>query len=315
MVTTRIAKLMMKASENHPIFSKNEVGELNEVFNHNLFLHASESKQRSIMFKSSESKYKSEMHYPWDNYFGIDLSSFLQGKVALDLGCFTGGRSVAWFERYKLQQITGIDVRQVFIESAKQFASLYNIRANFKVGFGESLPFENETFDAILSFDVFEHVQNLQKTLNECYRVLKIGGRLYLVFPSYFHPFEHHLSIVTKTPCIHWFFSGKTCIRAYNKILEERGDKAYWYKRLSANLESWERGNTINGTTLNQFKVIIKGMNWRVVRPVSKPIGSIGRNISRNRLIRTISKLFSPLTKVPGLQEIFLHRITYILEK
>ena len=214
-----------------------------------------------------------------------------------------------------MQHISGIDVRQVFIESAKQFASMHNTRADFEVGFGESLPFENKIFDAILSFDVFEHVQNLEKTLNECYRVLKIGGRLFLVFPSYFHPIEHHLSLVTRTPCIHWFFSGKTCIRAYYEILKERGDKAYWYKRLSANVESWERGNTINGITLSQFKAIIKGMNWRVVRPVSKPIGSIGRNISRNRLIRTMSKLFSPLTKIPGLREIFLHRITYILEK
>jgi ubiquinone/menaquinone biosynthesis C-methylase UbiE len=255
------------------------------------------------------------MNYPWDNYFGTDLSSFLQGKMALDIGCFTGGRSVAWFERYKLKHITGIDIRKLFIESAKQFASIHNISADFKVSYGESLPFENETFDAILTFDVFEHVKNIKKTLNECHRVLKIGGKLFLSFPSYFHPIGHHLDVVTKTPCIHWFFSGRTYIRAFNEIIEERGEKAYWYKRSSTKLESWERGNTMNGTTLYYFKTLIKGTKWRIILFANKPIGSIGRNVSRSRFIGIVSKLFSPLTKVPGLQEIFLHRITYILEK
>ena len=222
---------------------------------------------------------------------------------------------MAWFERYKLHHITGIDVKKVFIEAANQFASLHNIRGNFKVGFGESLPFENETYDAILSFDVFEHVQNLKKTIYECYRVLKVGGRLYLVFPGFFHPTEHHLSLVTKTPCIHWFFSGETLVGAYNEVLEERGEEAYWYRRSSPNLEPWERGNTINGTTLKRFKGLIGSMDWRVVRPVRKPIGSIGRNVSRNRPIRTVSKLLLPLTEVPVLQEMFTHRITYVLGK
>lgn len=315
MITTHLAKLLMKTIQNHPVYSENEIGGLNEIFKHNSFVQASEPQQLSIMLKSSEFKYKDETNYPWDIYFDIDISSYLQKKYVLDLGCFTGGRSVAWYEKYNLQHITGIDTKQVFIDAAKQFAYKHNIRSDFKVGFAESLPFKNDTFDAILSFDVFEHVQNLQKTVDECYRVLKKGGRLFLVFPSYFHPMQHHLSLVTKVPCIHWFFSGKTCIKAYNEILEERGEMTYWYKRKYTNLESWERGNTINGITLNKFVTIINDMNWRAVRLIRNPIGSIGRSVSKNRLIRVISKLFSPLTRVPGLCELFLHRITYILEK
>jgi hypothetical protein len=45
------------------------------------------------------------------------------------------------------------------------------------------------------------------------------------------------------------------------------------------------------------------------------PIGSIGRNASRKLSYRLMSRLFVPLTALPGLQEIFLHRVTYILEK
>jgi len=310
-----LAIWIMKTYEHYPTFSINEGKTVNVFSNHESFLNGSELEKQSIMLKSSESKYQEEVDYPWDNYFGLDLCSFLQGKSVLDLGSFTGGRSVAWYERYKLRHITGIDVKQEYVNAAVQFAAKRNIRADFKLGFGESLPFGEDTFDAILSFDVFEHVQDLRKTLDECFRVLKPGGRLFLVFPSYFHPLEHHLSLVTKVPCIHWFFSGHTLVKAYYQILEERGNDAYWYKRSSPDLKFWERGHTINGTTLSQFKGLIKVRNWRVIHQAKKPIGSIGRHIYKKTTLRLISKLFLPLTFIPGLRELFLHRIVFILEK
>jgi len=250
MNTVPVAKIIMNMFKSYPRFYENEVGMLNEIFNHEYFLHADDNKRKSIMLKSSESKYKDELQYPFDNYFGFSLFPFLKGKIVLDIGCFTGGRSIAWFEKYRLRQISGTDIKEVYIEAAKQFGTIHNTKTDFRIGYGESLPFEDETFDAILSFDVFEHVQDIQRTLYECYRVLKTGGKIFSVFPSYFHPIEHHLILVTKIPCIHWFFSGETLMKAYYEILEERGDDAYWYKRSSPYLESWEKGNTINGTTL-----------------------------------------------------------------
>jgi SAM-dependent methyltransferase len=309
-----IAKLIMKMFETKPCFSDTQIGVLTEVFNHKTFLHADDSKKKSIMLKSSKSKYENELQYPWDNYFGFNLKPFLQGKVALDLGCFTGGRSVAWFENYGLRQISGVDIKEVYITAAKQFGAMHNVKSDFRIGWGESLPFENEMFDAILTFDVFEHVQDVRKTLRECNRVLKVGGKLFLVFPSYFQPIEHHLSLVTRIPCIHWFFSGETLVKAYCNILEERDD-AYWYKRSSAELESWEKCNTINGTTLFFLKKLIRDENWRIMKEIRKPIGSIGRNISKHAFVKSIGSLFLPFLYIPGLQELLIHRITFILEK
>jgi SAM-dependent methyltransferase len=189
------------------------------------------------------------------------------------------------------------------------------VRNLSKVAVGESLPYEDNKFDAILSSDVLEHVQNLSKTMAECYRVLKPGGRFFLVFPSYFHPNEHHLSLVTYLPFIHYFFSGDILVRAYSEILEERGDEAYWYKRSSPQLESWEKGNSINGTTLALFRDIIKKNNWHIIHHSKKPIFSVGRNISQKKHFKILSYFLYPLASIPFLEEIFLARITYILEK
>lgn len=49
-----------------------------------------------------------------------------------------------------------------------------------------SLSFNNETFDCVLSNDVFEHVAEVEKAISEIYRVLKNNGTLYATFPFYF---------------------------------------------------------------------------------------------------------------------------------
>lgn len=315
MSTVKIAKKFMKLAERQPVFAEDNVGELNEVFNHRAFLDADDNKRNDIMLRSSQSKYLSELDYPWDHYFGFDLKPYLEGKTALDLGCFTGGRSVAWFEMYSLKKIFGIDIKEEYIQAAHQFAHDRGATCEFAKSQGESLPYDDESFDAILSYDVFEHVQDVSTTLLECYRVLKPGGRLFVVFPSYYQPIEHHLTLVTMTPCLHWLFSGETLLRAYCEIIDERGEGAYWYKRSHRHLEPWEKGNTINGMTFLKFKKILARHDWRILREVHKPVGAIGRSVRGNLIAMLLSKLFYPFTYVPGLQELLLHRNTFILEK
>ena len=311
----RVAKALMKAMPATPASPEQAIGDLQEVFRHDLFLKAEPGRRAQIMLESSRNKYQSEIDYPWDHYFGFELRPLLCGKEALDLGCFTGGRGVAWCERYGLARLTGIDIDEVFIEAGNRFAKARAAPAHFQLACGERLPFEDCSFDAVLSYDVLEHVRDVAVTLKECYRVLKPKGRCYLVFPSYFQPIEHHLSLVTRVPGIQWFFSGTTLVKAYCEILNERGPAAQWYRRKSAALEPWEQSNTLNGITLRKFRSILRDTDWRVVLQSRKPIGSIGRSIAHHQFVRLMSNAFRPLTYVPGVQEVFLHRLTFILEK
>jgi SAM-dependent methyltransferase len=310
-----MAQFLMTRFEAAPVSPDADVGRLQEVFRHPMFLDTSRDDRRRIMLRSSESSYRDELAYPWDNYFNTELFPLLHGADALDLGCFNGGRSVAWNERYRLGHLSGVDVAQVYIDAAKQFAEAKNVAADFHVGRGESLPFSDERFDAVLSFDVFEHVQDVAATLAECYRVLKPGGKLCVVFPGYWHPTEHHLGLVTRLPGIHYLFSGETLVRAYQDLLEKRGKAAAWYRRASPELQSWERGNTINGTTFSQFRKLLRSMNWKILRETKRPIGSVGRLTARSKLLKGVSYLFVPLVYVAGVREMVLHRIAYILER
>ena len=166
------------------------------------------------------------MQYPWDNYFGMSLTPWLKGKCTLDLGCFTGGRGDAWAERYGLAHLMGLDVAEPFIAEAREFAASRNVPAEFRIAKAQLLPFENASVDAIFSFDVFEHVQDVPRALAECHRILRPGGQLFVVFPSYYQPVEHHLSMVTRCPGLQYLFTGRTLLKAYCEILNERGSSA-----------------------------------------------------------------------------------------
>ena len=45
------------------------------------------------------------------------------------------------------------------------------------------LSFSADSFDAVLSFDVFEHVPNFERAFRECHRVLRSGGTLVFTAP------------------------------------------------------------------------------------------------------------------------------------
>lgn len=77
-----------------------------------------------------------------------------------------------------------------------------------------SIPFEDNTFDLIISNQVFEHVQNYEETISELHRVLKPGGSTIHIFPSKYNLIEPHVyvpfsSIIKSYPwLLFWAYLG-----------------------------------------------------------------------------------------------------------
>jgi len=305
-----LAKTLMEMYPNIP--EKNDLS-LNEIFRQDEYIQASEEEQNRIKLSSAQFRYDYEKRRGFfDVYFpNIYRSNEFHKKSILDLGSFTGGRLVQWVERYNFSEARGIDINPIFAEAGNMFAKEKGVNATFDTGFAESLPYELNSFDFIVSCDVFEHVQNVKQAIQECFRVLKPGGKLFAVFP----PLETHLGLVTKMPALQWFFSGKTITNAYNEILLKRGQEAYWYSRTNGELSEWERLPTLNGITVRGFrKIIVQQKRWNIVYWGNRPIFSHGRR-AEMVVFRVLQNLFSLPARLPLLVELLLSRICCCLEK
>jgi SAM-dependent methyltransferase len=95
----------------------------------------------------------------------------------LDCGCATGSITVGLAKVVAPGQVTGVDISDIEIERAQARAAeagLPNIC--FTVGNIYQLDFPNNSFDALFSHNVLEHVAEPARALREMYRVLKPGG-------------------------------------------------------------------------------------------------------------------------------------------
>lgn len=101
-------------------------------------------------------------------------------KRTLDIGSGEG----AFFVRAMLEldrDAYGVDISEYAISSAPKGVKkrLYLADANI-----EDLPFENNSFDMVTAFRLFEHIENLTHLANEIRRVLVTKGILFITVPT-----------------------------------------------------------------------------------------------------------------------------------
>ena len=103
------------------------------------------------------------------------------GRATLDLGCGEGrfARALA----AEGHRVTGLDVSPELVERARH----EDPSGTYVVGDAEALPFDDESFDLVVAFNVLSAVDDVGRAVDEVARVLVSGGRLCLsiVHPMY----------------------------------------------------------------------------------------------------------------------------------
>lgn len=104
-------------------------------------------------------------------------------KTILNIGCGFG-----WFELRAIKKgakkVVGIEITEKDLEVAK--SKVKNKHVEFKVGSAIDLPFKNNSFDSVVSWEVIEHIPKDTEELmfKEVSRVLKPKGKLFISTPS-----------------------------------------------------------------------------------------------------------------------------------
>ena len=101
----------------------------------------------------------------------------INGNV-LDIGC----GEKPYEELFNATSYIGVD-----IETTKEYHASSKVDIYYN---GVDLPFESNTFDSIVCFEVLEHVFEPESMVKEMYRVLKPGGKIMLTTPFIWNEHE-----------------------------------------------------------------------------------------------------------------------------
>lgn len=130
------------------------------------------------------------------NYdYVLDLAERVKPSVSpkiLDFGCGRG-------------QVVSAGLAKGFdIHGADTFEGMYEkwmdqcdeaLRGKLHKIHDNILPFDDNSFDLIISNQVFEHIPDYKKSLEEIHRVLKPGGKLIALFPVQETWYEGHVGL------------------------------------------------------------------------------------------------------------------------
>lgn len=140
------------------------------------------TKQNEELWDSRAETYDRRFGFTrWTQKKLVSVLELGENPYFLDLACGTG-----WAVRYAANlangrgEFYGIDNSSKMIKKAEA-SSLGHKNIHFYKANAESLPFDNNFFDLIISTNAFHHFASPDKVLREASRVLKPKGRIYIL--------------------------------------------------------------------------------------------------------------------------------------
>lgn len=108
----------------------------------------------------------------------VDFSAY-KDKTILEVGCGIGIDLIRFAK--KGAKVTGIDLAEQSIDLARKYFKQSNVEGDFKLGNGEALEFEDNSFDVVYAHGVIQYTANAQKMLDELHRVVRPGGEVIMM--------------------------------------------------------------------------------------------------------------------------------------
>ncbi len=228
----------------------------------------------------------------------LSLSQVFHNKKVVDIGCGGGGKSLALLQ-YKPLKVIGVDINEDFIYKARRFAQKFEGHSEFICADAKNMPFDEDSVDIITMLDAFEHLDQPEQILKECWRVLKPCGKILISFPPYYHPQGAHVSDLIPWPWVHLFFSKKALARAYAELSFSREDGER-RRQLKCNFDgkAWSM-DYINEMTIRKAEHIIRQLDFQLKYFKLVPL----------------RKVVAPLVRIRGFREFFTHTVALVLEK
>lgn len=119
---------------------------------------------------------KKEIDEIGQQYFDILPSQVNQDSLVLDVGCGTGRWSK--YLSNKVKWIEAVDPSNAVFTAARLLSENDNVRVS--QASADDLPFEDETFDLVMSVGVLHHIPDTQRALSDITNKVKKNGFVYI---------------------------------------------------------------------------------------------------------------------------------------
>jgi 2-polyprenyl-3-methyl-5-hydroxy-6-metoxy-1,4-benzoquinol methylase len=205
-----------------------------------------------------------ENFIPYDEFDKQDI---------LEIGCGVG--LVASHIAQSGAKLSAIDLTNQAVEITRKRFEINNIKGSIQQMDAESLQFKESSFDFIVSWGVIHHSGNMKEVLNEVHRVLRPGGRAYIMV-------YNKNSIRYQVYCRFWL--GVMKLGFLNKSLDEIVGSitdGHIARHLEENefIKLTQAFNSVRVTFSDEKTTILKyllgiGKPFKYFYPLTKPIES-----------------------------------------
>lgn len=223
------------------------------------------------------------------------------GKTVVDIGCGAAGKSL-YYASCGADKVIGVDIVEEYKAKAEKFAQSLGLQDRFEFVYADAahLPIDSGSVDTVIMNDAMEHVAEPKKVIEEVLRILKKGGRAYINFPPYYHPYGAHLSDAVYMPWVHMFFGEKVLVEAYKQLVSGRPDADERIKFRIAKRENGEEYfSYINRMTIRRFLRILADLGITPAYYREVPLRGV----------------LKPMCKLPGFREMFVKMVVCVIEK
>jgi len=113
----------------------------------------------------------------------VEQADLRAGQRLLEVGCGTGTLMLMIKRDQKNVEVVGIDPDPKALQRARDKAAQAGLSVQFDQGFGDQLPYPDQSFDRVLSSFMFHHLLKEEKAkfLTQVRRVLKSSGSFHLL--------------------------------------------------------------------------------------------------------------------------------------
>jgi len=153
-----------------------------------------------------------------------ELLKASSSSSVLEIGCGSGGYAVGLAKRLGCQ-VVGFEINEAGVETANALANDEGVSDSVKFeqhDASQELPYDEKSFDAVLSTDVLCHVPQRKQVLTNTHGLLKDGGRFVFSDALVIAGVVSNKEIETRSSVGMYFFSPP---RVNEQLIEESGFK------------------------------------------------------------------------------------------